>query len=89
MTAPSLRTPTRTPCAFAVGVNTVVCAQLRSLSADGTTGISRDNLWQLVAGRLAHLDGSPAGTNAAWSARQVFNEVCDHLSKPYAMFLIP
>lgn len=47
----------------------------RTLRRGGITGMSDDNLWALVAGPASRLPGAPAGTNAAYVARSIFNDV--------------
>ena len=51
----------------------------------GTVGIGEDCLWQLAAGHLSRSANGPTGTNAAYVARQVFNEIVR--VKPYAGFV--
>ena len=46
-----------------------------SLRKDGTTGMSADNLWQLLANDLRTIPNLPTGTNAAWVLRQWFNDL--------------
>lgn len=49
----------------------------------GTVGISADCLWQCT--RIISTDNSPKGTNAAYFARQVFNETV--ACKPWSNFV--
>ncbi len=49
----------------------------------GTVGMSADCLWQNT--RIKQTDSSPKGTNAAWVARQVFNEVI--ACRPWSKFV--
>lgn len=50
----------------------------------GTVGIGEDCLWQLTVNQLSKANG-PIGTNAAWVARQTFNEIVrDH---PFTNFV--
>jgi hypothetical protein len=53
----------------------------------GTVGIGEDCLWQLTARHIPHNANSPVGTNAAWVARQTFNDIVrDH---PFTNFVYP
>lgn len=50
----------------------------------GTLAISPDCLWQLT--RIPNcVPGAPVGTNAAWVARQTFNEIISRA--PYNKFV--
>lgn len=53
----------------------LVRAERAALRRDGITGMSSDNLWALVAGKASRIPGAPAGTNAAYVARSIFNEI--------------
>ena len=53
-----------------------VIQRIRALDHDGTTSMSRDNLFQIV--RIPP-NGGPTGTNARWVARQVFDEIVARL----------
>ena len=50
----------------------------------GTVGISEDCLWQLTVRHISPRN-TPTGTNAAWVARQVFNEIVR--DNPYTRFV--
>lgn len=51
----------------------------------GTVGIGNDCLWQLTVGYLRNCPNAPRGTNAAWVARQTFDEVISE--KAFAHFV--
>ena len=53
----------------------VIKAEIVSVSAEGTVGISADCLWALVGGQSSRSVHSPVGTNARYYARQAFGEV--------------
>jgi hypothetical protein len=51
-----------------------------------TVGVSRDCLWQLTASRISReCPNAPRGTNAAWVARQTFDEIVS--AKPFNKFV--
>jgi hypothetical protein len=51
----------------------------------GTVGIGEDCLWQLTTTHLSGSVNGPSGTNAAYIARQVFDDIVrDH---PYTNFV--
>jgi len=44
---------------------------------NGTVGISRDCLWQIVVSGACNLPGAPVGINAPWVARSIFDAIVD------------
>jgi Asp-tRNA(Asn)/Glu-tRNA(Gln) amidotransferase A subunit family amidase len=71
--------------AFKQDVRHAVSTTAARLRADGTVQVGKDCLWQLAAGRISHSVHGPQGTNAAYYARQVFDEVV--LEKPFSKFV--
>jgi len=59
--------------AFKVDIRQAIKKAIARAGAD-TAGMSRDCLWQST--NLHHSVNGPVGTNAAWLARQMFDEVC-------------
>jgi hypothetical protein len=58
------------------------------LKAEGTVGMGEDNLWACTVSRIPR-NHSPMGTNAAWVARQVFNEIVrDTRNTPINKFIL-
>ncbi len=60
--------------AFKGELRALIAARIKRELADGTVGMSRDNLWQCIKISGAN---APRGTNAAYYAKQAFNEVID------------
>lgn len=52
----------------------LIAARIKRELANGTTAMSRDNLWQCIK---VPMNAGPRGTNAAYYAKQAFNEVID------------
>lgn len=73
---------------FARQLANLIADEIRRYRQEGTTAIGRDCLWQCIVCRISHLDQAPRGTNAAYFARQTFNEVCDHLPPNLRNFLL-
>ena len=49
---------------------------IKSARRDGTTGMSRDNLFQCVRPPSESMSGAPRGTNARYYYSQMFTEIC-------------
>jgi hypothetical protein len=60
---------------FADVVRKIVLARIAVLSSGGTVGVSQDCLWNLIVAEASRHPTAPAGTNAAYYARETFNEV--------------
>jgi hypothetical protein len=73
---------------FVQALTQLVIAEIRSQRAEGTVGMSANNLWQIVASRASRLPDAPRGTNAAYFAREAFEEAIDDLPSSYANHII-
>ena len=69
---------------FRSDVRRAVVEAIAGLPA-GTVGIGADCLWQLTATHI-HSEHGPRGTNAAYYAREMFNEVIR--GRPFSRFII-
>lgn len=59
---------------FQQDIKNQIAKKLKQLRKEGTVSIGKDNLYQLL--RLnGSLDGAPKGTNAAFYAKQIYNEI--------------
>lgn len=73
---------------FVEALTRLIIAEIRSQRAEGTVGMSANNLWQIVAGRASRLPDAPRGTNAAYFAREAFEEAIDDLPISYANHIL-
>ena len=67
---------------FKADVRHAVLYAIARMSGEGAIAATADCLWQCTRIRSAF---GPVGTNAAWVARQVFNEVIGE--RPYSSFI--
>lgn len=72
---------------FASALKTAIIDAIDTARADGTVGMSADNLFQVVRAPSASLNGAPRGTNARYYYKEIFNEVVASLSGKYAGFV--
>ena len=64
---------------FKSELTAVVRKKIASLKRQGTVGMGRENLWGLCAGDISrNCPNAPVGTNAAYFARQTFDEIVAH-----------
>lgn len=73
---------------FACELANLLADEIRRQRREGTVGMSEGNLWSVTACRIAHLNGAPRGTNAAYFAHETFREVCDHLPSNLRDFIV-
>ena len=71
--------------AFIEDVRVAIREVITKQRAEGTVGMSRDNLWQLAVGRIGRSMSSPGGTNGCYYARQIFDRVSSE--KQFANFV--
>jgi hypothetical protein len=70
---------------FKNALRKVIQENMEILKTDGTVSIGRDCFWQLVVTHLSHLEGAPRGTNAAYFAREAFDQILSE--KPFSKFV--
>lgn len=68
---------------FKLNLGTELVARIKVNRRHGVTAMSRDNLWQVLASTISRLPGAPQGTNAAYVARQMLDEVIADLPAKY------